>query len=99
MQVTIEENPLEATAGESCGQVLSRAISGKRLKNSVACLVNGQTRDLSFPLPADARDLAPVAADSPTGLSIIRHSAAHIMAVREKDSFQKLAELAKAKVN
>jgi len=87
VQVTIEENPLEATAGESCGQVLSRAISGKRLKNSVACLVNGQTRDLSFPLPADARALAPVAADSPTGLSIIRHSAAHIMAEAVKKLF------------
>lgn len=87
MQVTIEDQSLEAAAGEACGQVLSRAVSGKRLKNAVACLVDGQPRDLAFPLPKDARELALVAADSPMGLSIIRHSAAHIMAEAVKTLF------------
>ena len=79
MQVTIEDTSLEAAIGESCGLVLSRAISGKRMKNTVACLVNGVPRDLTLPLPDDAHELAPVLADSPQGLTIIRHSAAHIM--------------------
>ncbi|QAZ68597.1 threonine--tRNA ligase [Solidesulfovibrio carbinolicus] len=87
MQVTIEDQSLEAAAGEACGQVLSRAVSGKRLKNAVACLVDGQPRDLAFPLPEDAHELALVAADSPMGLSIIRHSAAHIMAEAVKTLF------------
>ncbi|MHC1790212.1 threonine--tRNA ligase [Solidesulfovibrio sp.] len=87
MQVTIEDQSLEAAAGEACGQVLSRAISGKRLKNAVACLVDGQPRDLAWPLPDDVRELAPIAADSPQGLSVIRHSAAHIMAEAVKKLF------------
>jgi threonyl-tRNA synthetase len=87
VQVTIEDQSLEAAAGEACGQVLSRAVSGKRLKNAVACLVDGQPRDLAFPLPEDAHELALVAADSPMGLSIIRHSAAHIMAEAVKTLF------------
>jgi threonyl-tRNA synthetase len=87
VQVTIEDQSLEAAAGEACGQVLSRAVSGKRLKNAVACLVDGQPRDLAFPLPEDAHELALVAADSPLGLSIIRHSAAHIMAEAVKTLF------------
>jgi len=79
--VTIDDKSLEAAAGESCGQVLSRAISGKRLKNSVACLVDGQARD---PLYARARR-NPASWPlcwliHPQGLAIIRHSTAHIMA-------------------
>jgi len=85
--VTIDDKSLEAAAGESCGQVLSRAISGKRLKNSVACLVDGQPRDLSAPVPDGTRELAPVLADSPQGLAIIRHSTAHIMAEAVKKLF------------
>ncbi len=87
MLVNIEDTSLEAAAGESCGQALSRAISGKRMKNAVACLVDGEARDLSTPLQEGNRDLAPVAADSPLGLSIIRHSAAHIMAEAVKKLF------------
>ena len=87
MLVTIDDKSLEAAAGESCGQVLSRAISGKRLKNSVACLVDGQPRDLSAPVPDGTRELAPVLADSPQGLAIIRHSTAHIMAEAVKKLF------------
>ena len=87
MQVTIEDTSLEAAAGETCGQVLSRAISGKRMKNAVACLVDGQARDLTTPLSDGTHDLAPIAVDSPQGLAIIRHSAAHIMAEAVKKLF------------
>ncbi|MHC1713702.1 MAG: threonine--tRNA ligase [Solidesulfovibrio sp.] len=87
MQVTIEDTSLEAAAGEACGLALSRALSGKRMKNSVACLVNGEARDLTSPLPEDAHELAPVLADTPQGLAIIRHSAAHIMAEAVKKLF------------
>ena len=87
MQVTIEDKSLEAAAGETCGQVLARAISGKRFKNAVACLVDGEVRDLTAPLADGVRELAPVPADSPQGLSIIRHSAAHIMAEAVKKLF------------
>lgn len=87
MLVTIDDTSLEAAPGESCAQVLSRAVSGKRLKNSVACLVDGQPRDLSAALPEGSHELVPVPADSPQGLAIIRHSAAHIMAEAVKKLF------------
>ncbi|MYL83475.1 threonine--tRNA ligase [Desulfovibrio aerotolerans] len=87
MQVTIEDQSLEAAAGEACGQVLARAISGKRYKNTVACLVDGQARDLASPLPDDAHEITPIAADTPQGLAVIRHSAAHIMAEAVKKLF------------
>ena len=87
MQVTIEDQSLEAAAGEACGQVLARAISGKRFKNTVACLVDGQARDIASPLPDDAHEITPIAADTPQGLAVIRHSAAHIMAEAVKKLF------------
>nr|WP_211922522.1 threonine--tRNA ligase [Solidesulfovibrio aerotolerans] len=87
VQVTIEDQSLEAAAGEACGQVLARAISGKRYKNTVACLVDGQARDLASPLPDDAHEITPIAADTPQGLAVIRHSAAHIMAEAVKKLF------------
>jgi len=87
VQVTIEDTSLEATAGEPCGQILSKVLSGKHFKSTVACRVDGQVRDLSTPLPDDARELAPVTADSPQGLAIIRHSAAHVMAEAVKKLF------------
>lgn len=87
MQVTLEDTSLEVAAGEPCGQILARALSGKRFKNTVACLLNGQARDLTTPLPDGAHDIAPVTADSPQGLAIIRHSAAHVMAEAVKKLF------------
>ena len=46
---------------------------------AVAVAGNGQTVDFMTPVPAGAT-LAPVMADSPEGLRIVRHSAAHLMA-------------------
>jgi threonyl-tRNA synthetase len=48
-------------------------------KGAVAVAGNGQTVDFMTPVPAGAT-LAPVMADSPEGLRIVRHSAAHLMA-------------------
>src|SRR5688500_5420232 len=48
-------------------------------KTVVAVRVNGELRDLSRPLPAGA-EVEPIAIDSPEGLAILRHSAAHVAA-------------------
>ena len=48
-------------------------------KTVVAVRVNGELRDLHRPLPAGA-EVEPVAIDSPEGLAILRHSAAHVAA-------------------
>ena len=48
-------------------------------KTVVAVRVNGELRDLHRPLPAGA-EVEPIAIDSPEGLAILRHSAAHVAA-------------------
>jgi threonyl-tRNA synthetase len=45
----------------------------------IAARVNGELRDLARPL-ADGDAVEPVAADSPDGRSILRHSTAHVLA-------------------
>src|SRR5512135_1111620 len=52
----------------------------------VAAQANDRVVDLGRPLTEDCR-LAPVAADSPLGLEVIRHSTAHLMAQAVKRLF------------
>src|SRR5690606_25584332 len=48
-------------------------------RSIVAMRVNGELRDLAATV-SDADTVEPVAIDSPDGLSILRHSAAHVAA-------------------
>jgi threonyl-tRNA synthetase len=66
---------------------LQTALSGKKFKNCAAALVHGVLLDLSSPVPAGAASLEPVYADSPAGLEILRHSAAHVMALAVRRLF------------
>jgi threonyl-tRNA synthetase len=59
---------------------------GGELPSAVAAKVNGVTVDLSHMLTGDAV-VEPLAAASPEGLSILRHSLAHVMAQAVQDSF------------
>ena len=59
---------------------------GEKLLSIVAAKVNGVTVDLSHTLTGDAV-VEPLAAASPDGLSILRHSMAHVMAQAVQDSF------------
>ena len=52
----------------------------------VAARVDGEMVDLSRPLAQDCT-LAPIRLDSPEGLEIMRHSAAHLMAEAVRDLF------------
>ncbi|MGH3266317.1 MAG: threonine--tRNA ligase, partial [Trebonia sp.] len=55
-------------------------------RSVIAARVNGQLRDLASPL--DAGDVVdPVPIDSPAGLSILRHSTAHVMAQAVQELF------------
>ena len=53
---------------------------------AIAARVNGELRDLAAPL-ADGDAVEPVAADSPDGLAILRHSTAHVMAQAVQELF------------
>ncbi len=48
-------------------------------KSVIAMRVNGEPRDLAT-LVADGDDVEPITIDSPEGLSILRHSTAHVLA-------------------
>ncbi len=93
MQVRVEDATVDVSPGQSCAAALQQALSGKKFKNALACRVelsgNGDTRlvDLTAPLTEDVESVAPVYTDSPEGLEIIRHSAAHIMATAVRRLF------------
>jgi threonyl-tRNA synthetase len=53
---------------------------------AIAARVNGGLRDLAAPL-ADGDLVEPVAADSPDGLAILRHSTAHVLAQAVQELF------------
>jgi len=73
----LEAEPPETTAGST---------AGARAEPPVAARVNGILRDLATPL-ADGDTIEPVAAGSPDGLSIVRHSTAHVLAQAVQELF------------
>lgn len=91
MQVRVEGQTVEAVAGESVAAVLQKALSGKKFKAALAARAMDGTAavllDLSASLPEACAELAPVYADSPEGLELIRHSTAHVMAAAVKRLF------------
>jgi len=86
----VERLPAGIAAGEAIRRHAERDGAGRaRLERAVAARVeaDGSTVvDLTRPLLRDCR-LAPVAVESPEGLGVIRHSAAHLMAQAVKRLF------------
>lgn len=84
---------MEIEAGASCGDALKAVLSGKAFKACVAARVESLLLDLSAPLPASVLDgsasLEPVSVNSPEGLELLRHSAAHVMACAVQRLFPK----------
>ncbi|MCR4665947.1 MAG: threonine--tRNA ligase [Desulfovibrio sp.] len=93
MKVEVDGQSVEAQANASVASVLQQVLSGKKYKALVAavCRCAGETRcvDISLPLPDGTEEIRPVYAESPEGLEIIRHSAAHVMACAVKRLFPK----------
>ncbi|HET7476000.1 MAG TPA: threonine--tRNA ligase [Dermatophilaceae bacterium] len=71
------------------GTTAAELVGGER--GVVVARVNGQLRDLAH-VVADGDVVEPVAVDSPDGLSVLRHSAAHVLAqaVQEVDPSARL---------
>jgi len=76
--ITLSEGATAAQAFEALGLAKDAPV--------VAARVNGDLADLSLPLAADCT-IAPIRLDSPEGLEIMRHSAAHLMAEAVRDLF------------
>ena len=61
------------------GTPVRDVFDGKLDRDIIAARVSGKLVDLNRPLEQDAI-VEPVAADSPDGLDVLRHSTAHLMA-------------------
>ena len=88
MEVRVEGQVVDAPEQGDVAAVLQKALSGKKFKSVVAARVTAEGTetlcDLSATVPAQCTDITPVYADSPEGLSMIRHSTAHVMAAAVK---------------
>ena len=74
--------PIRVAAGTTAGQAVRDAgLPARGAPDAVVVVrdADGQLRDLSWVPDADA-DVVPVAADTDDGRSVIRHSAAHVLA-------------------
>ena len=89
MNVQVDGQAFEAADGASIGEVLKGALSGKKFKSVVAAKDGDVMYDLSSPVPA-SRTITPVTVDTPEGLEVLRHSAAHVMAEAVKRLFPKV---------
>ncbi|MDO5483456.1 MAG: threonine--tRNA ligase [Desulfovibrionaceae bacterium] len=91
MNVRVEGQTVAAPAGADVAAALREALSGKKFKSVLAAraLPQDHLLDLTAALPDGCEELAPVYADSPEGLAMIRHSTAHVMAAAVKRLFPK----------
>jgi threonyl-tRNA synthetase len=78
---------VELDPGLSLGEALGKVVSKKRMKKVVAARVEGELRDLAWPVGDNGAAIEPVFDDEPEGLEIVRHSAAHLMAEAVKRLF------------
>ncbi len=88
LQITLAGREHVVEAGTTAGQALSQEIHNgtSPARAVIAARVNGELRDLARPL-AEGDAVEPVRIDSPDGLAIMRHSAAHVMAQAVQDLF------------
>ncbi|WP_026931853.1 threonine--tRNA ligase [Glycomyces tenuis] len=84
--------PLWVTAGTTCADAVAEAGLPVHGPNAIVVVrdADGRLRDLAWVPEADAK-VEPVPLNSPDGLSVMRHSAAHVMA-------QAVQELREAKL-
>jgi threonyl-tRNA synthetase len=94
MNIRVEGQVVDALADAAIETVLRNALSGKKFKSVVAAnALRGDEKtllDIFAPLPCGCDEIAPVYADSPEGLRLIRHSAAHVMATAVRRLFPKV---------
>ncbi|MCL4501707.1 MAG: threonine--tRNA ligase [Deltaproteobacteria bacterium] len=86
IKVQLDQGPaVEMPAGVTAAQAL-QDLQVKTDRRVLAARVDGELVDLSQPLD-HACTIAPVPLDSPEGLELLRHSAAHIMAEAVRELF------------
>jgi threonyl-tRNA synthetase len=86
IKVTLEHGATATLEMRATAAQALQALGVARDKQVVAARINGAMADLSQPLTTDCT-IAPVRLDSPEGLEIMRHSAAHLMAEAVRNLF------------
>ena len=89
MSATASRPSVMVPAGTTAADALREAgveLNGPSGAVVVRDLAAGELRDLAWAPQADA-EVAPVAAESPDGLAVLRHSTAHVMAQAVQDLF------------
>jgi threonyl-tRNA synthetase len=79
MTITLPDGSALHLEAGATGATAARAIGRRLAEAAVAVRVDGDLRDLSSPLP-DGAAVEIITADSDAGRSVLRHSAAHVMA-------------------
>ncbi len=87
MQIEVAGKQVEVAEGASCAEALKEGLSKKQFKKVVVAKCGDTTLDLNTTVPTTCTTLEPVFDDSPEGLDVIRHSAAHLMAEAVKKLF------------
>ncbi len=78
-KVTLPDGSVREYPDGTTALQVAESISKGLAKVVIAAKVNDEVRDLGRPLPAECRVVL-IKEDTPEGLEVIRHSAAHIMA-------------------
>lgn len=87
IKITLPDgNSQEFEQGVIAGDALKDLVSNKIRKKTVAVKIDGVSTDLSLTVNADTT-LEPVTIDTEEGKEILRHSAAHIMALAVRQLF------------
>ncbi|MDZ7839681.1 MAG: threonine--tRNA ligase [Gammaproteobacteria bacterium] len=86
IEVTFPDGSSRSFDAPPTGLALAEGISRSLAKNAVAIRVNGELRDLTRPIDTDA-GIEIVTRDSPDGLDLLRHDAAHVLAEAAKELF------------
>ncbi|WP_419785129.1 threonine--tRNA ligase [Pseudodesulfovibrio sp.] len=87
MQIEVSGKSVELAEGASCAEALHEGLSKKQFKQVVVAKCGETLLDLTATIPAGCTTLEPVFADSEEGLTVIRHSTAHLMAEAVKKLF------------
>ena len=87
MHVAINDQQIDVEQGQTCSEALAQGLSKKKLKQVIACKCDDTLLDLSRQVPSGCSSIQPVYPDTPEGLHVLRHSAAHLMAQAVKKLF------------
>ena len=84
--IRLPDGSTRALAAGTTAAGLAAAIGSRLAKAAVIAVVNGEERDLDWPL-SEGDEVAIVTADSPRGLFTLRHSTTHVLAQAVLDLF------------